>query len=249
MLAKIDNTIKFGKQHGGFGIQILYPGTINPDTRDTGIATIGRIDQAKVTPGTLIPMHPHRDDEILTYLRSGAVKHLDSEGKTQIIFNKKMMIMNAGARFYHEELVLEEGGILEGLQIFIRPMQNGLKPHVQFYHLPEIYSLNKWREIAGKGSDYPLEIRSNTWIQDIRLEKDSLIALPIVPADNSSILFYVFDGEVKVNEELILHKGESLLIESEHPTFTAVQTSDVVLFVTDKNASYFEGGMYSGNQK
>jgi len=26
MLTKIDNSIKYGQQHGGFGIQILYPG-------------------------------------------------------------------------------------------------------------------------------------------------------------------------------------------------------------------------------
>jgi redox-sensitive bicupin YhaK (pirin superfamily) len=249
MLTKIDNNIKFGKQHGGFGIQILYPGNVLTNTNDSGIATIGRIDQAKVTPGTLVPMHPHRDDEILTYLRSGIVKHLDSEGLTEIISSNKLMMMNAGARFYHEELVLEDGGILEGLQIFIRPEQAGLRPQVQFYNLPETYSINTWRKIAGKDKDYPLQIRSNTWIQDIRLEKNSSKALPIIPAENASLLFYVFNGEVQVNDEFILQKGESVLIEDTSVTFTALETSDVVLFITDKNAIYFDGGMYSGNQK
>jgi redox-sensitive bicupin YhaK (pirin superfamily) len=117
MITKIGIKEKFSKQHGGFGIDILYPGRIDQNADDTGIGTIGRIDQAKVMPGTLIPMHPHRDDEILTYLRSGMVKHLDSEGITEIISSSKLMMMNAGSRFYHEELVLEEGGVLEGLQI------------------------------------------------------------------------------------------------------------------------------------
>src|SRR5689334_11964704 len=97
MLTKIDNTIKYGKQHGGFGIQILYPGLIHPQLNDTGFSTIGRIDHARITPGTVIPMHPHRDDEILTYLRSGKVMHLDSEGHSDIISNQKLMMMNAGA--------------------------------------------------------------------------------------------------------------------------------------------------------
>jgi hypothetical protein len=35
MLSKIDNTIKYGKQHGGFGIQILYPGLIRPQLNET----------------------------------------------------------------------------------------------------------------------------------------------------------------------------------------------------------------------
>jgi redox-sensitive bicupin YhaK (pirin superfamily) len=200
-------------------------------------------------PGTLIPMHPHRNDEILTYLRSGSVKHLDSEGITEIISSSKLMIMNAGARFYHEELVQEEGGVLEGLQIFIRPAQSGLEPRVQFYNLPEKYSINQWRKIAGKDKDYPLEIRSDTQIQDIRLEMGSSKTLPLIPVDNQILLLYVFEGKIQVNDELILEKGESVLIEKASPTFTALQTSDVVLLITSKEATYFEGGMYSGNQK
>lgn len=109
MLTKIDNNIKYGRQHSGFGVQILYPGLIRPQLKDSGFATLGRIDHARITPGTLIPMHPHKDDEILTYLRSGEVQHLDSEGFTGIISNQHLMIMNAGAKFFHEERVLEAG--------------------------------------------------------------------------------------------------------------------------------------------
>jgi redox-sensitive bicupin YhaK (pirin superfamily) len=200
-------------------------------------------------PGTLIPMHPHRDDEILTYLRSGSVKHLDSEGITEIISGSKLMMMNAGARFYHEELVLDAGGVLEGLQIFIRPEQSGLPPRVQFYDLPEKFSVQKWRKLAGTNKDYPVEIRSDTQIQDIRLEKGSSETLPISPGENQSFLLYVFDGSIQVNDEIILEKGESVLIEMTSPTFTALATSDVVLFVTNKESAFFEGGMYSGNQR
>jgi redox-sensitive bicupin YhaK (pirin superfamily) len=42
-------------------------------------------------------MHPHRDDEILTYLRSGIAEHKDTEGNIEIITNKRLMMMNAGS--------------------------------------------------------------------------------------------------------------------------------------------------------
>lgn len=247
MLTKIDNTIKYGKRHGGFGIQILYPGLIRPELRDTGFSTIGRIDHARITPGTLIPMHPHKDDEIVTYLRSGNVKHLDTESHTDVISNQRLMTMNAGAHFYHEERVLDEGGVLEGLQIFIRPETPGLLPQVQFHQLPETYSNNIWRKIAGKGDDYPMQIRSDTWLMDLRLKKDAAIVLPEVPFENSAFLFYVFDGKMNVNENMILATGESALIERENPVFRAIETSDIVLFITHTNAVHFDGGMYSGN--
>jgi len=192
-------------------------------------------------------MHLHKDDEILTYLRSGRVKHLDSEGYTDIISNQRLMMMNAGTNFYHEERVLEEGGVLEGLQIFIRPETAGLKPQVQFYQLPEIYSNNRWRKIAGKGDNYPLQIRSNTWLMDLRLEKDEEIVLPINPPDNSAFLFYVFGGKININEMMVLTTGESTLIENENPIFRALETSDIILFITQTDTIHFDEGMYSGN--
>jgi len=247
MLTKIANTIKYGKQHGGFGIQILYPGLIRPQLNDTGFSTIGRIDQARITPGTIIPMHPHKDDEILTYLRSGRVKHLDSEGFTGIISNQRLMLMNAGKSFYHQEKVLQAGGVLEGLQIFIRPETGGLSPQVQFHELQTIYSSNQWRKIAGNGSDYPLQIRSNTWLMDLRLEKGKDALLPEIPAENIAFLFYVFHGEIQVNGNMLLNTGESVLIESENPLFNALETTDIVLVITQIDAAHFDGGMYSGN--
>jgi redox-sensitive bicupin YhaK (pirin superfamily) len=247
MITKIDNTIKYGKQLGGFGIQILYPGLTRPHFKDSGFSTIGRIDHARITPGTLIPMHPHKDDEILTYLRSGKVKHLDSEGYTNVISNQRLMMMNAGARYEHEERVLEEGGVLEGLQIFIRPETAGLPPKVQFYELPEIYSKNLWRKIAGKGDDYPIQVRSNTWLMDLHLETGEAISLPGAPAENCTFLFYVFDGKIKIDKTIDLEAGESALVEMETPAFRATKTSDILLFITQTTGNHFDGGMYSGN--
>lgn len=247
MVTKIDNNIKYGKQHGGFGLQILYPGLIMPQLNDTGFSTIGRIDHARITPGTLIPMHLHRDDEILTYLRSGKVKHIDSEGYTDEISNQKLMMMNAGASYHHEEKVIEDDGVLEGLQIFIRPETAGLKPQVQFYQLSEVHSKNLWRKIAGNRSDYPLKIRSNTWLMDVRLEKGQQIVLPDAPSENCAFLFYVFAGKVNVHEVMTLVTGESALVEDDNPVFRAVETSDIVLFITQTDAVHFDEGMYSGN--
>jgi redox-sensitive bicupin YhaK (pirin superfamily) len=247
MLTKIDATIKYGKQHGGFGIQMLYPGLILPQLNDTGISTIGRIDHARIAPGSYIPMHPHRDDEILTYLRAGKVLHRDSEGLTAIISSQNLMMMNAGVKFQHEELVLEDGGILEGLQIFIRPETAGLQQQVQFHQLSAAYSINRWRKIAGKGMDYPLQIRSDTWLMDMRLDQGTTVHLPKPPAENTAFLFYVFNGQIQVNEDIILAAGESVLIESEEPVFNSLSTSDIVLFMTRTDAVHFDGGMYSGN--
>jgi quercetin 2,3-dioxygenase len=246
MITKIGTDKKTGKQHGGFGIEILFPGKAIASA-DSGIGTIGRIDQATVSPGTLVQMHPHQDDEILTYLRSGTVEHKDSEGHVEIITNKIIMMMNAGALFQHEEQVLENSDVLTALQIFFRPEAGGLTPKVQFHDFSSATTTNKWRAIAGKESSYPLQVRSSSWLHDIQMETGNIQSLPIMPVKDATCLIYLFAGEITVNENINLKKGESVLVENETIELKALQTSDVVIFITDKNSTYFKDGMYSGN--
>lgn len=246
MFKIISNKEKIIKKHGGFGIEILFPGK-GIGSNDSGIGTIGRIDQAVITPGTLVPMHPHQDDEILTYLRSGVVEHKDTEGNVEVIRNKRLMMMNAGAQFQHEEFVLPEGGMLTALQIFIRPEKGGLIPKVQFHDFPEAISRNEWRAVAGKENTFPLQIRSSTWIYDIKLEQGKHRSLPVLPVRNAMCLVYLFGGQLAVNENITIQKGESILVENEEVQLTALQDCDIVLFITDPNAKVFKEGMYSGN--
>ena len=246
LIKKIENSQKTTFEKDGFKIQILFPGK-GLESNDTGIGTIGRIDHADVSSGTLVPMHPHADDEILTYVRTGNLKHKDSEGLEEKVSNKRLMMMNAGKLFYHEELALKNGR-LRGLQIFIRPEKQGLKPNVQFHNFLEVHSVNTWRLVAGQDKAFPLHIRSKTSIYDIRLEAEKDTVLPEIQESNPTLLFYVFDGKVSVNENIELTRGESIIIKNEKIKFKALQRSDIVLFVTDEDSVYFEDGMYSGNQ-
>ena len=51
-----------------------------------------------------------------------------------------------------------------------------------------------------------------------------------------------------VNESISLSKGESLFITDENISFKTENEANLVLFVTDTKAPYYDGGMYSGNK-
>jgi redox-sensitive bicupin YhaK (pirin superfamily) len=120
-------------------------------------------------------------------------------------------------------------------------------PKVQFHEFPETTSLNEWRAVAGKGDGFPLQIRSDTWIYDIKLEQGKQQSLPVLPLKDATCLVYVFDGWLAVNETTVIQKGESVVIEEEKILLKAIEDSNIVLFVTDRNAPVFKEGMYSGN--
>lgn len=244
-LARLDLSKKRKHSVGGFGIEILYPGRAL-DKADSGIGAIGRIDHARVTPGTVVRMHPHKDDEILTYLRSGKVLHRDTVGHTEEISSTRLMLMNAGHTFQHEETVLPQSGVLEGLQIFIRPHAGDLESLVQFHDFGRAFSVNEWRLVAGPTDDAPLRIRGPAWVYDIRLSAGSGMDLPSAPVKGALRLLYVFAGRIAIAGDTITN-GESILFDDASVGVVAQRDSDLVLFVTDPAATVFKAGMFSGN--
>jgi len=241
MIKKIGNDTKMGSSH----IQISYPGA-SLGEKDSGIGTIGRIDQANIGAGNTIKMHPHINDEILSYFRSGIVKHTDSEGFSTDITPNKLMLMKAGKIFYHEESVNEH---IEGLQIFIRPGEKDLKPEVVFYDLSEIYSKDQWRLIASPTSQTPLQFSSETWIYDLKAVDKTNFNLPELPKSGLTAILYVFQGITEINDEMKLEKGESIVFDGNETVNISVDAgAELVLFLTNEASVFYSGGMYSGNQ-
>jgi redox-sensitive bicupin YhaK (pirin superfamily) len=243
MLIKIDETAMMGRGP----IRVLYPG-LNISTNDTGIGSIGRIDHAHFIGNQIVPMHQHVNDEILSYFRSGKTEHRDSESIVEFIGKNKLMLMKAGHSFYHEEKMIDEGEPMEGLQIFIRPGVKDLNPEVLFLDLDETYSQNKWRLLASPTSETKFQFSSQTWIYDMKLSTNNVIQLPKISSDNLIFLLYVFKGSATINNTIFLNKKESLVIQNEDVLITTDSETEVVLFVTNENADYFEDGMFSGNK-
>lgn len=242
MIHKIDNTKKVGNDH----IKILYPGRAVGSRSDTGLGTIGRIDHAQIPGNITIKMHPHINDDILSYFRTGFAEHIDSEGFREKVSRKKLMLMKAGKIFHHEEHMPEP---LEGLQIFIRPRTKDDVPQVIFHDISaQTDSINRWRLLASPSTETVLQFSSDTWIYDIQLSADTEISLPELPKSNLTGLLYTFQGKIKMDSELYLSKGESVVFEDEVIAIKAIERSELVLFLMDKNSTYFDGGMYSGNQ-
>lgn len=241
MIKKITNAEKFGNSH----ISILYPGNAI-DHDDTGIGSIGRIDQANIGGGTTIKMHPHINDEILSYFRIGNVIHTDSANNTETISRKKLMLMKAGKVFYHEEQMLDK---LEGLQIFIRPQTKDYIPEVIFHELENENSVNEWRLLASSNSKTEIEFTSETEIYDIQIDNHEIYKTPISELENSISILYVFQGQISLENNLTLTKGECIIFDEKEVSFNTTSTAELVLFATNKNQNCFKEGMFSGNKK
>jgi len=80
-----------------------------------------------IGPKTGFPAHPHRDMEIITYVRKGAITHQDSLGNTGRTEAGDVQVMSAGSGVTHSEYNLEDEETTL-FQIWIIPDQRGGEP-------------------------------------------------------------------------------------------------------------------------
>jgi redox-sensitive bicupin YhaK (pirin superfamily) len=190
-------------------------------------------------------MHEHRNDEIISYLRSGRMQHTDSSGRSEVISPDRLMVMNAGASFFHEEAVLG-GDPIEMLQIFVRPEAADLEPAIQFVDLDTTESIDRWRLLAGPvGSAAPSFVRQAVYLYDVNLSAGKRIDLPTVPGFDRWL--YVFRGAVSVGDERA-ETHTALTIRADETRFdvTAIREADLVLFLVDRKAAFSRAGTLSG---
>ncbi len=85
------------------------------------------INDDRIAPNTGFDTHPHQDMEIITFVRSGAITHKDSEGHEGRTEAGDVQVMSAGTGIFHSEANKEETETTL-YQIWIFPREKGVKP-------------------------------------------------------------------------------------------------------------------------
>ena len=81
----------------------------------------------EVAPGTGFDPHPHREMEIVTYIREGAITHRDNLGNEGRTAAGDVQVMHAGTGIVHAEYN-REAGPTRLFQIWIQPDRHGVAP-------------------------------------------------------------------------------------------------------------------------
>lgn len=106
------------------------------DPARTGVGPLVVWNDDTVQPGRGFDLHGHRDMEIITYVRRGAISHRDhlgNEGRTEA---GDVQVMSAGTGIRHAEHNLEAEAA-QIFQIWIEPSRAGLAPRWDTRRFPK----------------------------------------------------------------------------------------------------------------
>jgi quercetin 2,3-dioxygenase len=116
-----------GENHGWLDAKhhFSFANYHDPDRANWGSLRVWNDDT--IQPHTGFPTHPHRNMEIITYVRKGAITHQDSLGNIGRTEAGDVQVMSAGTGVAHSEYN-RESEVTQIFQIWILPTRAGEKP-------------------------------------------------------------------------------------------------------------------------
>ena len=174
------------------------------------------------------PPHPHRDMEIITFVRSGAITHQDSLGNKGRTAAGDVQVMSAGSGITHAEFNLEDEPTTL-FQIWIETNQQGDAPRWGQREFPRGTRAGAWEVLASNTpeADDALLIRADARVLAAALKQGETIELPIDPRRHLYLVAQV--GRIEANGTRAVPR-DGLAITGEHTlTVTALDDAELVL--------------------
>ena len=101
-----------------------------------GFGTLRVVNDDWVAANSGFAPHPHKNMEIISFIRTGAITHQDSEGNKGITGAGQVQVMSAGSGITHSEYNLTDEP-LTLYQIWIEPNKHNVKPRWDTRPLPK----------------------------------------------------------------------------------------------------------------
>lgn len=189
-----------------------------------GFGALRVINDDVIRAGAGFDMHPHRDMEIITFVRSGAITHRDSHGNHGRTEAGDVQVMSAGTGVFHSEFNLEDEDTTL-YQIWIEPNKRGVKPQWAANEFPKTAQVNELKLLVAGDGSAPLRIHQDAEIWGGRLTAGSTIQQPI----KRQAYILVSEGEVVI-EGTRAQKGDGMEVtQLKSVEMKALKDSEIVL--------------------
>ncbi len=187
------------------------------------------INEDVVAPDMGFGMHPHTDMEIVTYMLSGQLRHMDNLGNGSVIRAGDVQRMTAGTGIVHSEFNASSTEPAHLLQIWMLPERNGIEPGYEEKHFAAAEKLNQWRLIASRDArEGSLLIHQDVSLFAAVLEPGKTLAYEL--GRQRSAYLQVARGQVDLNGEILLAGDAAKLDKQQAIQLRAIENAEMLLF-------------------
>jgi len=188
------------------------------------------INDDVIKAGAGFDTHPHRNMEIITYVRKGAITHRDSNGNVGRTVAGDVQVMSAGSGVFHSEFNLESEDT-NIFQIWIEPNQLDVEPRWDSYEFPKEPTADSLMLLVSGDGDAPLSIHQDAFIYAGHLCEGTQLTHQI----KHQAYVLVSEGTLEL-EGRLLNKGDGLEVaELSSIKLKALNDTKVLVIDVPKN--------------
>lgn len=181
-----------------------------------------------IEPQTGFPPHPHRDMEIITYVREGAITHQDSLGNKGRTEAGDVQVMSAGTGIRHSEYNLEDV-TTRIFQIWIIPTRDGEAPQWGAKPFPKGERSGHFVTLASgyENDNDALPIRTDARVVGATLRAGETVEYPL-GKDRKAYLVPA-TGAIQIDDIRVNARDGVAISDLEVVRVTAIEDSEIVL--------------------
>jgi len=204
-----------------------------PAPMGNGFGALRVWNDDEIQPQSGFPMHGHRDMEIITYVRKGAISHEDSLGNKGRTPAGDVQVMSAGTGIMHSEWNAEDE-LTHLFQIWVEPRELRLKPRWDQAQFPKGDRANRLVPLASgeesvRGTNpSTLLIHQDATLYGALMEKGASTAYDL--KDNRIAYVVVADGKVVINGTEVSTRAGAALVGEGGLEISAPDGAEILLF-------------------
>jgi redox-sensitive bicupin YhaK (pirin superfamily) len=198
----IQNGTFHGRWHFSFGDYY--------DPKHMNFGTLKVFNDDTLSPGAVWPLHPHKDNEVVTYCVEGEFKHADERGEGGILKSGWVQHTTVGRGMWHSEINNIPDKPMRFIQMWFTPSIRGLPPSVEQKQVKREERTNHFLPLVSNEYPNALPIVSDAHVFSCFLQSGMKANYRLKPT-RGAYLYVLEGGPMLFNGQLLPALGAAVI--------------------------------------
>lgn len=216
----IENGTFHGRWHFSFG------GYHDPHFMRFGALRVFNDDT--LSPGATWPLHPHKDNEVVTYCAGGEFRHADERGAGGVLKKGWVQHTTVGTGMQHAEINNQPDKPMRFIQMWFLPAKLGLAPSVEQRAVQKSDRTDRFLPLVSNRHEGALRIVSDAEVYSSFLRQKK--TLHYTPEPGRGAYLYVLEGgPLHIGINTIPHLGAAMITDERRIDITTASDAELLL--------------------
>jgi len=181
-----------------------------------------------LSPGAVWPLHPHTQNEVVTYVAEGEFRHEDERGKGGVLHKGGVQHTTVGRGMYHSEINNRKDIPMRFIQIWYMPEMLNMTPSVEQREVDRSERTNQWLPLVSYKNPETLPLRADGAVLASFLQPGHKLDYEL--RDGHGLYLYVLEGgPVHISDQRFPALNAAQITGAGNVTTTANEEAELLL--------------------